>query len=146
MSSNDLEILRDKVAGFLREMGLPTELTHHDLYLYRFDSTVVMVSLFQQGDHAYVRVASVLLKYFRPNLELITRLLRLNSEVLMGSFLVFEDDTLSFAITLPGESLSPGVLERCVRYVARISHSHADEFQMVAGGLKAEDLLDNEPP
>ncbi len=146
MSADQMEILTDKITGYLAEMELPTERTHQDLFLFRFGSTVVMISLFQQHQYLYVRIASTLLRDFRPNLELVTRLLRLNSEVLLGSFLLFEDDILSFSVTLPAENLSSSLFKRSLSYVAHVSDTYDDELQSIAGGLKASDIMNQDQP
>ena len=108
---------------------------------FTYGSTVVMVSLFEQGDATYCRFASIMLKDFEPTLELLQRVLRLNTEVLFGSFLLFEDGTLSFSATLLGNHLDHEEFERTLQYVAQVSDDYDDELQALVGGKRAIDVL-----
>jgi hypothetical protein len=139
--SDHLQDLEFRVLGFLSRMGLDVLRSDDDIYLFKYGSTVVMVSLFEDGDDTYVRFASTLLKDFELSIELMTRLLRLNNEVLFGAFLLFEDNTISFAATLLGENLDYNELVKTLRYVARISDEYDDVLQRIAGGKKAIDIL-----
>jgi hypothetical protein len=141
MSSPDLEHLEDKVTGFLVDLGLPPEPHAEGLYAFRFGSSVVLVSLFEAAGGVWVRLASTLLEGFRPTLDLVTRVLRLNTEVLLGSFLIFDDDTLTFSVTLAGEGLESSTFERALRYVASVSSEHGEELKALAGGSLVSDLL-----
>jgi len=103
---NRLQILEERVRAYLGEMGLDPEQSEDGLYLFKYGSTVVMISLFEETEDTFCRFASVMLKDFEPTLELLHRILRLNTEVLFGSFLLFEDNTLSFSATLLGNHCS----------------------------------------
>lgn len=138
---NRLATLEEKVGAYLAEMGLEPDEPEDGLYLFKYGSTVVMISLFQEGDDSYCRFASIMLKDFEPNLELLHRLLRLNTEVLFGSFLLFEDNTLSFSTTLLGDHLDFAEFEKTLRYVAKVSDEYDDELQALGGGKRAEDVL-----
>lgn len=136
-----LEILEERVKAYLNEMGLTPEQSDDGLYLFKYGSTVVMISLFHEEDETYCRFASILLKDFEPTLELLHRILRLNTEVLFGAFLLFEDNTLSFSATLLGNHLDFEEFERTLRYVAKVSDDYDDELQDLGGGKRAEDVL-----
>lgn len=136
--------LEERVLTYLSRMGLVVERSDDDIYLFKFGSTVVMVSLFEDDGDSYVRFASTLLKDFELSIELMTRLLRLNNEVLFGAFLLFEDNTISFAATLLGENLDFDELAKTLRYVARVSDEYDDVLQRLAGGKKAIDILTEE--
>jgi hypothetical protein len=103
-----------------------------------------MVSLFEDAEHTYVRFASAMLTGVRPQLELVMRILRLNTEVLFGAFLLFEDDTLSFTHTILGDRLDFEEFSHALEYVARVSDNHDEELQALAGGKRAEDILAEE--
>ena len=102
---NHMQILEERVKTYLGEMELEPEQSGDQLYLFKYGSTVVMISLFEEGDQTFCRFASIMLKDFEPSLELLHRILRLNTEVLFGTFLLFEDNTLSFSATLLGNHL-----------------------------------------
>jgi len=136
-----LHILDEKVKAYLADMDLETDTSNDGLYMFKYGSTVVMVSLFQEGEDTFCRFASILLKDCQPTLELLHRLLRLNTEVLFGSFLLFEDNTLSFSATLLGNHLDFPEFEKTLRYVAQISDDHDDELQVLGGGKRAEDVI-----
>lgn len=142
--SPSLLALEEKVLTYLSRMGLVVTRSDDDIYLFKYGSTVVMVSLFEEEHDTYVRFASTLLKDFEMSIELMTRLLRLNNEVLFGAFLLFEDNTISFAATLLGEHLDFDELAKTLRYVARISDDYDDSLQKIAGGKKAIDILSEE--
>ncbi len=136
-----LKILEERVVAFLEEMELDAEQSDENLYLFKFGSTVVMISLFEDEDDTYCRFASIMLRDFEPTLELLQRILRLNTEVLFGSFLLFEDNTLSFSATLLGNHLDYNEFDKTLRYVAQVSDDYDDEFQTMGGGQRASDVL-----
>ncbi len=136
-----LQILEERVKAYLAEMGLEPEQSDDGLYLFKYGSTVVMISLFEESDDTFCRFASIMLKDFDPTLELLHRILRLNTEVLFGSFLLFEDNTLSFSATLLGNHLDFAEFEKTLRYVAKVSDDYDDELQSLGGGKRAEDVL-----
>lgn len=144
MQTQDLEaihVLAQRVEAYLAEMGLDPEQSEDGLYLFKFGSTVVMVTLFAEDETTCCRFVSIVLKDFEPTLELLQRVLRLNTEVLFGSFLLFEDNTLCFSATLLGEHLDFEEFDKTLRYVARVSDDYDDELQKVGGGKRAEDVL-----
>lgn len=142
--TNRLQILQERVGAYLAEMGLEPEQSEDGLYLFKYGSTVVMVSLFEETDDTFVRFASIMLKDFEPTLEILHRILRLNTEVLFGAFLLFEDNTLSFSATLLGNHLDFDEFEKTLRYVAKVSDDYDDELQRLGGGQRAEDVLKEE--
>jgi hypothetical protein len=136
-----MQILEERVQAFLAEMELEPEQSEDGLYLFKYGSTVVMISLFEEDDQTFCRFASIMLKDFEPSLELLHRILRLNTEVLFGTFLLFEDNTLSFSATLLGNNLDLDEFEVTLRYVAKVSDDYDDELQILGGGQRAEDVL-----
>ena len=138
---NRLQILEERVRAYLGEMDLDPEQSEDGLYLFKYGSTVVMISLFEEAEDTFCRFASIMLKDFEPTLELLHRILRLNTEVLFGSFLLFEDDTLSFSATLLGNHLDFDEFAKTLKYVAKVSDDYDDELQELAGGKRAEDVL-----
>ena len=139
-----LEDLAGRVSDHLLRMDLDPDRNDEGIFMFKYGSTVVMVSLFEDDERAYVRFASTMLTGVRPQLELVMRILRLNTEVLFGSFLLFEDDTLSFTHTLLGDNLDFEEFAHTLAYVARVSDNHDEELQALAGGLRAEDVLSEE--
>jgi hypothetical protein len=142
---NRLDILDERVKAYLGEMELSPERSADGPYLFRYGSTVVMISLFEEGEDTFCRFASIMLKDFDPTLELLQRLLRLNTEVLFGAFLLFEDNTLSFSATLLGNHLEFDEFEKTLRYVAKVSDDYDDDLQALGGGKRAEDVLTDDP-
>lgn len=138
---NRLQILEERVNTYLGEMGLAPDQSEDGLYLFKYGSTVVTMSLLEEDEDTFVRFASIMLTDFEPSLKLLERILRLNTEVLFGSFLLFEDNTLSFSATLLGNHLDFDEFERTLKYVAKVSDDYDDEFQVLAGGQRAEDLF-----
>ena len=139
--SDVLRALNDRVSAFLLRLDLDPDQNGEGFYLLRYGSTVVMISMFEDHAHSYVRFASTVLANVTPSLDLVTRILRLNTEVLFGAFLLFEDDTLSFTHTLLGDTLAFEAFEHALAYVARVSDDHDEALQGIAGGLRAEDIL-----
>ena len=138
---NRMQILEERVKTYLAEMELEPEQSDDGLYLFKYGSTVVMISLFEEDDQTFCRFASIMLKDFEPSLEILHRILRLNTEVLFGTFLLFEDNTLSFSATLLGNHLDFDEFEVTLRYVAKVSDDYDDELQNLGGGQRAEDVL-----
>ena len=141
MSTERMQLLEERVSAYLGQMDLVPDQSEDGLYLFKYGSTVVMISLFEEGEDTYCRFASIMLKDFEPSLELLHRILRLNTEVLFGSFLLFEDNTLSFSATLLGNHLDFDEFERSLRYVAKVSDDYDDELQNLGGGKRAQDVL-----
>jgi hypothetical protein len=139
-----LQQLEARVNAYLGKMELSPEHAEDGLYLFKYGSTVVMISLFEEADDSFVRFASVMLKDFEPSLELLQKILRLNTEVLFGSFLLFEDNTLSFSATLLGNHLDYDEFAKALRYVAKVSDDYDDELQKLGGGQRASDVLDSD--
>lgn len=131
------QLIRDHLA----QMGVSPDRTDDGIFLLKYGSTVVMLSLFEDEEHTFVRIAASVLTDVEPSLDLVTRLLRLNTEVLYGSFLLFEDNTLSFAHTLLADDLDFEPFEHALLYVARVADDHDEEIQAAAGGKRAEDVL-----
>ena len=140
-----LTLLNERIKGYLADMGLDTHASEDGLYLFKYGSTVVMLSLFSADEQTYCRFVSIVLKDVEPTLELLHRILRLNTEVLFGCFLLFDDNTLSFSATLLGNHLDYEEFETTLRYVASVSDDFDDVLQELAGGERAEDFLDDEP-
>lgn len=138
---NRIQILEERVKTYLAEMELEPEQSDDGLYLFKYGSTVVMISLFEEAEQTFCRFASIMLKDFEPSLEILHRILRLNTEVLFGTFLLFEDNTLSFSATLLGNHLDFDEFETTLRYVAKVSDDYDDELQSLGGGQRAEDVL-----
>lgn len=136
-----LRMLAERVNSFLGKMKLAPESSEDGLYLFKYGSTVVMISLFEEDEETFVRFASIMLKDFEPTLEILQRILRLNTEVLFGSFLLFEDNTLSFSATLLGNHLDFDEFERTLKYVAKVSDDYDEELQALGGGQRAADVL-----
>lgn len=141
---NRLSALSDRVSDFLGRLGLDADRNQEGIHLLRYGSTVVMISIFRDQDHVYARFAATVLVGAHPKLELVTRLLRLNTEVLFGAFLLFEDDTVAFAHTLLGDHLDFEAFRHVLEYVARVSDDHDEELQVIGGGDRAEDVLAEE--
>ena len=121
---------------------MDTDVTQDGFWSLRFGSTVVAISVFEHEGRPYVRIASILLVGAGTSLDLVTRLLRLNSEVIFGSFQLFDDQTVAFTHTLLGDHLEFDVFDAALRYVARVGDDHDEELQALAGGKRAEDLLE----
>jgi len=141
VTTERMQLLEERVNAYLGEMELVPDQSEDGLYLFKYGSTVVMISLFEEGDDTYCRFASIMLKDFEPSLELLHRILRLNTEVLFGSFLLFEDNTLSFSATVLGNHLDFDEFEKSLRYVAKVSDDYDDDLQNLGGGKRAEDVL-----
>jgi hypothetical protein len=136
-----LEALEQRVASYLEEMDVAAEQAEDHMCLFKYGSTVVMISMFADGDDTFCRFASIMLRDFEPSLELLQRILRLNTEVLFGSFLLFEDNTLSFSATLLGNHLDFDEFDKTLRYVAQVSDDYDDELQAIGGGRRAFDVM-----
>ncbi len=136
-----LKTLDENVRTWLEATGLALDPADDGLYLLKYGSTVVLLTLFERADATFVRFVSVVLKDFEPSMELLQRILRLNTEVLFGQFLLFEDDTLCFSATLHGDHLHPDTFASTLRYVAKVSDDWDDELQRLGGGMRASEIL-----
>ena len=139
-----LPILEERVKAYLAEIELDPARSDDGLYLFKYGSTVVMITLFEQEEETFCRFVAIVLKDFSPTLELLHRILRLNTEVLFGAFQLFEDGTLAFSATLLGNNLDFDEFEKTLRYVAQVSDDYDDELQALGGGLRAEDVLQDD--
>lgn len=142
--SESLSLLADRVSDWLVRLDVDPERTAEGFWALRYGSTVVLISLFEDEGRTYVRFASTMLARVAPGLDLIVRLLRLNTEVLFGAFQLFEDDTVSFTHTVCGDGLGFEDFRFTLAYVARVSDDHDEALQALAGGYRAEDLFGQE--
>lgn len=133
--------LKQRVESYLVRMDLSSTASEPGLYTFKFGSTVVVISLFEQNDQTFCRFGSILLKDFEPVPELPATLMQLNTEVLFGGFLLFDDTTLSFAATILGNNLDFEEFETTINYVAKISDDYDEILQEMAGGKRAEDVF-----
>ena len=141
-----LRALTDQISDYLVRMDIDPDRNDEGIFVLKYGSTAVMISLFEDDagggtPKTYVRIASALLSDARPELGLVLRLLRMNTEVLFGAFQIFEDNTVSFTHTLFGETLGFDEFQHTLDYVARVSDDHDEELQEVAGGARVEDIL-----
>ncbi len=136
-----LDALAERVDGYLLRLGVDGDVTAEGFWSLRFGSTVVMVSTLEADGHTYVRLASIVLIGAQTTLDLLTRILRLNNETLFGAFQLFDDQTVAFTHTLPGDKLEFEAFEAALRYVARVGDDHDEDLQALAGGERAEDAI-----
>lgn len=139
--SLDLRALADRVADYLGRMEIDTETTDEGIFFFKHGSTVVMMSIFEQDNHRWVRFVATMLADVTPSMELLARLLRLNTDVLLGAFLLFEDGTLAFSHTLLGDHLDFEEFAYALTYVAQVGDDYDEDLQVLAGGRRAEDIL-----
>ena len=143
---NSLLSLDDTLNSYYLKMGLAPEPTTPGHALFRYGSTVIVVSTFSDEldnsntTDVYCRIASIVLDQVEPSLELLQMILRLNTEVLFGAFLLFEDNVLSFSATLFANTLNFATFERTLTYVARISNEFDEEFQLLGQGQRGIEL------
>lgn len=123
-------------------MDLDPDRTGEGIFLFKHGSTVVMMSVFEQEERCWVRFVATVLAEVTPSVDLLTRLLRLNTEVIAGAFLLFDDGTLGFAHTLMAEKLDFEEFSWGLNYVAAVGDDYDEELQGIAGGLRAEDILE----
>jgi hypothetical protein len=136
-----VELTRE-VESFLQRMNLLAEGEQAHLKLLKFGSTVVMLSLAEKGEGASCQFTCIVLKECTPTPQLLEMILELNQDVLVGSFFLSQDDTLTYSATLPGEGLTFDDFEKTLNYVAKVADDYDDPLQEVAGGLRAQDLLE----
>lgn len=144
MAKTTLQELSNTVESYLKKMGLPTVSKGAEpLYIFRFGSTAVVVSLMVDEDdkHTWVRFSATTLSDFEPSAALVREVLRLNAEVLFGAFRLLPDNTLYFSATLLGDKLDFEEFETALAHVAQVSDDYDDRLQELAGGHRAEDLL-----
>ena len=137
--------LAERVDALLLEAGLESDVSAGGFWSLRFGSTVLILSVFEHEGRGYVRMAAVVLVGAQPTLDLLSRLLRLNNAVLFGSFQLFDDATVAFTHTIPGDPLDFPTFDAALRYVARVGDDHDEELQALAGGERAEDVLGEAP-
>ena len=136
------EAIQEKILGYLLQMDVDTEPAEEGVMVVRYGSTLVFISCFEVEGRGYVRLAASMLLGIRLKMELLSRLLKLNSRVLFGSFQLFDDETLSFAHTLPAENLAFETFKHALDYVGRVADDHDEALQAIVGGSRGEELLD----
>ncbi len=141
-----LDDARATVDAFLLQVGVDGDVSAEGFWTARCGSTVLVLSAFSHEERNYLRIAAIVLVGGRTSLDLLTRLLRLNAEALFGAFQLFDDQTVAFTHTIPIDGLSLDHFENALRYVARVADDHDEALQALAGGERAEDLLDPHRP
>lgn len=138
----DPDALAARIDGYLMNLGVEVDPSDEGFWTLRFGSSMVVLSTFEDEGIEYVRLASVVLVGARASLALLTRLLRMNNEVLFGAFQLFDDDTVAFTHTLRARELDAAAFEAAVLYVARVGDDNDEELQALAGGDRAEEVLE----
>jgi hypothetical protein len=134
--------VEERVRTYLTDMGLDATAPAGRPQTFKYGASVLMISVFEAGDDAWVRVAGVVLSDLEPSLELLQRLLRLNTEVLVGGFLLFEDNSLAYSATMLGDPLPFRAFQQTLLYVARVADTYTEELHALGGGRRARDLID----
>jgi hypothetical protein len=131
------------IEGYLARMEMAAKATDDGVYMLRYGSTAVVMRLIQDTvtDKRFVRFSAATLSDFDVTDVLLREVIRLNNEVLFGSFRLFEDHTLSFSTTILADHLDFEEFETALTYVLRISDEYDDILQALVGGNRATDLL-----
>ncbi len=140
--TNDPDALAARIDGYLMHLGVEVDPSDEGFWTLRFGSSMVVISAFEDDGVEYVRLASIVLVGARASLSLLTRLLRMNNEVLFGAFQLFDDDTVAFTHTLRAQELELAPFEATLLYVARVGDDHDEELQALAGGERTEEVLE----
>lgn len=135
--------LHTLIEGYLKRMEFSTQATEDGIYMLRYGSTAVVMRLIQDTvtQKRFLRFSAATLSDFDVTEVLLREIIRLNSEVLFGSFRLFEDHTLSFSTTILADHLDFEEFETALTYVLRISDEYDDILQAMVGGNRAQDLL-----
>lgn len=136
-----LEKLAATVDAWLLTLDADTDVTDEGFWTLRYGSTLLVLSSFEHENVTYLRMGAVVLSGAHPSLEVVLRLLRLNAQVLFGSFQLFDDDTIAFTHTLPADGLTFEAFSSALTYVSRVGDDHDEELQSLAGGRRGEDML-----
>ena len=138
--STDLHAL---IEGYPARMEMPAKATDDGIYMLRYGSTAVVIRLIQDTvtEKRFARFSATTLSDFDVTNVLLREVIRLNNEVLFGSFRLFEDHTLSFSTTILADHLDYEEFETSLTYVLRISDEYDDILQALVGGNRATDLL-----
>lgn len=133
---NPLDNLEARVASWLATLALPAEPATSGVTTLRYGDTLVFVTCFQQELATWCRVGAIVRTDIEPSLRLLHRMLALNTEAVIGAFLLFEDRTLAFAATLPGDCLDGDAFLTTLRYVARVADEQAQALGACCGGRR----------
>jgi hypothetical protein len=140
-TSSQEEVYR-KVKSYLDELVDEhfDDAEHCDFYL-KYGSTVVEISIepFEEDD-AVIEVLAFCVQGVEPTLDLLRELLRLNAEVHLGAFSMFEGD-IYFSHSFLGRRLQPDQLISSLNAVAAISDEYDEQIVQKYGGQTALDRL-----
>ena len=140
--TSDLHALAARIDEFLLRLGVDANPSDQGFWTLRFGSSMVVISTFEDDGTPFVRLARIVVTGARASLTLLTRLLRMNNEVLFGAFQLFDDDTVAFTHTLRAHDLRFDDFEATLLYLARVADDHDEELQTLAGGERTEELLE----
>ena len=135
--------LHDLIEGYLARMEMHAKATDDGIYMLRYGSTAVVMRLIQDTvtEKRFLRFSAATLSDFDVTDVLLREVIRLNNEVLFGSFRLFADHTLRFSTTILADHLDYEEFETALTYVLRISDEYDDVLQALVGGNRATDLL-----
>ena len=119
-------------------MEMQAKATDDGIYMLRYGSTAVVMRLIQDTvtEKRFLRFSAATVTDV-----LLREVIRLNNEVLFGSFRLFDDHTLRFSTTILADHLDYEEFETALTYVLRISDEYDDVLQALVGGNRATDLL-----
>jgi hypothetical protein len=142
-----IEQLQDQIEDYLSRLNIESKPTKEGSFLVGFGSTVVVITAFEapgpSGENSLLlRFVAILLVGVKLKLEVVTRVLRLNTRVLYGAFQLFDDETLCFTHTLLAEGLKAESFNHALLYVGRIADDHDEALQALGGGQRMEELME----
>jgi hypothetical protein len=129
------------VEAWLRRMGVPSDTSSPGPWWIRFDGSLVAIDLVESGGEAYTRIAALIATNTSASLDLISRLLALNNQMLMGAFRLLDDGTLAFSCTCVLDENAFESFRKTLEYVAQIGERFGPELQALGAGRDVLSLL-----
>ncbi len=129
-----LELLEESVAAILGELGFEGQTRAGRVTAVQVDGQVLLLTCFEDGGQAFVRVAALVLTDVQPSLELLHQLLQIGHTLLLGSLQLFEDGTIACTATFFGHTLDDVTLARALRTLAWVAQHHGPRLQAIGGG------------
>lgn len=126
--------VRKTIAEVLRDLGIEDPAWSGDTLTLRFGALPVVIAIFAHDDLLWTRITIPMLAEVQPSLALLQQLLRLNDEVLLGSFRLLEDNTLVFSHTLGAAHVKDPCWRYALTYALRVTADQLLELQANGSG------------
>ncbi len=142
---DQLRNLQERILSYLCQVGLAATSFDDGPIVLKSADAVLFVAPFAHGADTFCRIAAVALTEVEPTVAVLQRVLKANTEALLGSVLLFETGTVAASVSLLGNHLDFDEFHSTLLYVAQAADRLGPELRALGGGNLGAALLRETP-